>query len=224
MVKHVWLNPSSWASSESRSCEFSLRPTRRGAFIIRLDCGTNMAMSRIVAEGRSRRSTRRRSSRPRFSMPGAMRRPARSCAAYLGRKLRERGWAEARRAADRGARRADGGARLCRRPRLRERPRRRRSRGAAMARGGSATALRAAGIGEEDGAEAREAAEDGRLGRPPCALPSAGGSGPFAAAEADRPAREKALAAMLRAGHPPRSRAAHRRPPGRAKSRDADTC
>jgi regulatory protein len=28
--------------------------------------------------------------------------------------------------------------------------------------------------------------------------------GPFAAVQADRPAREKALAAMLRAGHPPR--------------------
>ncbi len=63
-------------------------------------------------------------------------------------------------------------------------------------------ALRAAGIGEEDGAEAREAAGEGAWD---AALRFAERRkiGPFAAAEADRPAREKAFAAMLRAGHPP---------------------
>ena len=84
-----------------------------------------------------------------------------------------------------------------------------------MASGGSAQALRAAGIGEEDGAEAREAAEAGAW---EAALRFAERRkiGPFAAADADRPAREKAFAAMLRAGHPPGARAAHRgRPTGR---------
>ena len=62
-------------------------------------------------------------------------------------------------------------------------------------------ALRAAGIGEEDAAEANAAARDGAFD---AALRYAERRrfGPFAAAEPDRPAREKALAAMLRAGHP----------------------
>jgi regulatory protein len=62
-------------------------------------------------------------------------------------------------------------------------------------------ALRAAGIGEEDAADAREAARDGAWAS---ALRFAERRhlGPFSPAEADRPAREKALAAMLRAGHP----------------------
>ncbi|HEY5713469.1 MAG TPA: RecX family transcriptional regulator [Allosphingosinicella sp.] len=61
-------------------------------------------------------------------------------------------------------------------------------------------ALRAAGIGEEDGAEARESARDGAWG---AALRFAERRriGPFAAAEPDRAARDKAYAAMLRAGH-----------------------
>ena len=122
-------------------------------------------------------------------------------AAYLGRKVRERGWAEAQpppiealveRMAtlgyvdDRAYANARAGA-LTRR-------------GYGLRRVGDA--LRAAGIGEEDGAEAREAAEEGAW---EAALRFAERRkiGPFAAAEADRPAREKAFAAMLRAGHPP---------------------
>jgi len=64
-------------------------------------------------------------------------------------------------------------------------------------------ALRAAGIGEEDGAKAREQAREGAL---QAALRYAERRklGPFAASEGDRTAREKALAAMLRAGHPGR--------------------
>lgn len=63
-------------------------------------------------------------------------------------------------------------------------------------------ALRAAGIAEADSSEARETAEEGAW---EAALRFAERRkiGPFAAAEADRPARDKAYAAMLRAGHPP---------------------
>lgn len=122
-------------------------------------------------------------------------------AAYLDRKVRERGWAEARppqiealveRMAslgyvdDRAWANARAGA-LTRR-------------GYGLRRVGEA--LRAGGIGEEDGVEAREAAGEGAW---EAALRFAERRkiGPFAAAEADRPAREKAFAAMLRAGHPP---------------------
>jgi regulatory protein len=122
-------------------------------------------------------------------------------AAYLGRKVRERGWAEAQAPpietmVERMARlgyvddRAFASAKA----------------GALTRRGYGARrvsqALRAAGIGEEDGAEAREAAEEGAWD---AALRFAERRriGPFSAAEADRPAREKAYAAMLRAGHPP---------------------
>ena len=62
-------------------------------------------------------------------------------------------------------------------------------------------ALRAAGIEEGDAAEARQAARDGAWN---AALRFAERKniGPFAPAEADRAGRDKALAAMLRAGHP----------------------
>ena len=62
-------------------------------------------------------------------------------------------------------------------------------------------ALRAAGIDEADAADAREAAREGAW---QAALRFAERKriGPFAAAAADRPARDKAFAAMLRAGHP----------------------
>jgi regulatory protein len=61
-------------------------------------------------------------------------------------------------------------------------------------------ALRAAGIDAEDAADARNAARDGAW---TAALRFAERRriGPFASAEPDRPAREKAYAAMLRAGH-----------------------
>lgn len=121
--------------------------------------------------------------------------------AYLGRKVRERGWAEAQNPPiealvermaglgyvdDKAFAVAKAGA-LTRR-------------GYGARRVGEA--LRAAGIDEEDGAEARETAEAGAWD---AALRYAERRriGPFAAAEPDRPAREKAFAAMLRAGHPP---------------------
>jgi regulatory protein len=62
-------------------------------------------------------------------------------------------------------------------------------------------ALKAAGIGEEDGAEARGAARDGAFD---AALRFAERKriGPWAREQVERSAREKALASMLRAGHP----------------------
>ncbi len=62
-------------------------------------------------------------------------------------------------------------------------------------------ALRAAGIEEEDGAPALEGAESEAWS---AALRFAERRriGPFADERPERPAREKALAAMLRAGHP----------------------
>ena len=121
-------------------------------------------------------------------------------AAYLGRKLRERGWAGegdppvdeivARMAAlgyvdDRAfaaARAASFGRR-----------------GFGARRLGQA--LRAAGIEEEDAADARETAEAGAW-QAALRFAERRRIGPFAVAEVDRAAREKALAAMLRAGHP----------------------
>ena len=61
-------------------------------------------------------------------------------------------------------------------------------------------ALQAAGIEEEDAAEARDQAEGGAWA---AALRFAERRriGPYAAAPADRPTRERAFAAMVRAGH-----------------------
>jgi regulatory protein len=62
-------------------------------------------------------------------------------------------------------------------------------------------ALRAAGIGEEDSADAREIAS-AEAWQAALRFAQRRRIGPFAEQEADRPAREKALASMLRAGHP----------------------
>ena len=121
--------------------------------------------------------------------------------AYLLRKLRERGWGEAgeppvdhlvERMAALGY--VDDGAFAS-------------ARAAVLGRRGYgerhvAAALRAAGIDEEDSAGARAAAREGAWD---AALRFAQRRriGPFAAVEPDRAGREKALAAMLRAGHSP---------------------
>ena len=120
-------------------------------------------------------------------------------AAYLERKLRERGWsgpaaAPVERLVERFAElgyvddRAFASARA-----------------AALTRRGYgerrvAQALRAAGIGEEDGGPARQEAKDGAWA---AALRFAERRriGPFAAEAPDRDRRQKAAAAMLRAGH-----------------------
>lgn len=62
-------------------------------------------------------------------------------------------------------------------------------------------ALRAAGIGEEDSAEALEEARDGAWAAA-VRFATRKRIGPFATEWPDRPGREKAFAAMLRAGHP----------------------
>ncbi len=187
---------------EPESVKFSLRPTRRGAFIFRLDYGTNMAMS----HDRGRRV------KPPLDAAGLEQaalfyagRYATTRAKlriYLVRKVRERGWSEAQpppidalveRMATLGY--VDDRAFAS-------------ARASALGRRGYGlrrvdAALRAAGIGEEDGAEAREAAGEGAWD---AALRFAERRkiGPFASDEADRAAREKAYAAMLRAGHSPR--------------------
>lgn len=81
------------------------------------------------------------------------------------------------------------------------------SRAAALGRRGYGerrvrNALAAAGIAEEDGADAREQAREGAWD---AALRFAERRriGPFAEAQADRAQREKWMAAMIRAGHPP---------------------
>jgi regulatory protein len=122
-------------------------------------------------------------------------------AAYLERKLRDRGWAGSGappvaglvdRMASLGY--VDDRAFAA-------------ARAASLARRGYGArrvddALRAAGIDEADGADAREAA---RLGAWQAALRFAERRriGPFARSEPSREAREKALGALLRAGHPP---------------------
>lgn len=120
-------------------------------------------------------------------------------AAYLQRKLRERGWAGAgaapvdalvARMAELGY--VDDGAFASARAESLSR------RGYGVRR--IVTALRAAGIGEEDSAPARERAAAAGW---EAALRYAERRriGPFAAAPPDRDRIEKALAAMLRAGH-----------------------
>lgn len=120
--------------------------------------------------------------------------------AYLARKLRERGWAgEGEAPVDRlverlaALRYVDDKAFAA-------------SRAASLGRRGYGErrvreALAAAGIGEEDGADACEQARGGAW-ESALRFAEKRRIGPFAERELDRPAREKALAAMLRAGHP----------------------
>jgi regulatory protein len=119
---------------------------------------------------------------------------------YLERKLRERGWAgPGEPGLDALVERLAGLGYVDDRAFA-------AARGAALSRRGLGArrigqALRAAGIGEEDGREAREAAEAGAW-QAALRFAERRRIGPFAAAETDRPAREKAFAAMVRAGHP----------------------
>jgi regulatory protein len=119
---------------------------------------------------------------------------------YLKRKLRERGWqGESEPAVENLVQRFselgyvdDRGFAAARAEALGRR-------GYGLRRVGQA--LKAAGIEEEDGAPALERAREDAWSS---ALRFAERRriGPFAAQPADRPQREKALAAMLRAGHP----------------------
>ena len=121
--------------------------------------------------------------------------------AYLGRKLYERGWAgEGEPPIERLVERLTASGYVDDRAFAAARAASLGRRGYGERRVGDA--LRAAGIEEADAAEARAAA---RAGAWTAALRFAERRriGPFAPAEADRPGRERALAAMLRAGHPP---------------------
>jgi len=121
-------------------------------------------------------------------------------AAYLVRKIRERGWADDRPAdpegvAERMAALGYVDDRLFAESKAR-----------AMGRRGLGArrvdeALRHAGVGSENAAPAAEAARDGEAATA-LAFARRKRIGPFALVEADRPLREKQLAAMLRAGHP----------------------
>lgn len=121
-------------------------------------------------------------------------------AAYLGRKVQERGWSDdsrppieplVQRIVELGY--IDDSAFAA-------------ARAASLQRRGYgerriAQALKAAGIGDGDAAEARETSREGAF---EAALRFAERKriGPFATEEPDRRSRERAFAAMLRAGHP----------------------
>jgi regulatory protein len=120
-------------------------------------------------------------------------------AAYLNRKLRERGWEgdeppDIERLVERLA--ASGLVDDAFYAQSKARSLMERGYGAARVR----QSLRAAGVGEEDGAAAHELAADEAAA---AALRFARRRriGPYADALPDRAAREKALAAMIRAGH-----------------------
>ena len=118
---------------------------------------------------------------------------------YLKRKLRERGWS--------GDAPADVVALAERMAALGYIDHRRfaQARVGAMGRRGLgarriAGALRAAGIGDEDSDAVQPAIED-QADASAIAFARRRGIGPFATGEVDRPGRQRALAAMLRAGH-----------------------
>lgn len=120
-------------------------------------------------------------------------------AAYLGRKLRERGWEgdeppDVERLVERLA--ASGLVDDAFYAQSKARSLTERGYGAARVR----QSLRAAGIDEEDGAAARELADEEAAA---AALRFARRRriGPYADAVPDRTGREKAIAAMIRAGH-----------------------
>ena len=120
--------------------------------------------------------------------------------AYLTRKIRERGWNGPGEAPVAGlAERLAGLGYIDDRAFA-------ASRAASLARRGYGElrvrdALAAAGIAEADSAEAREQAR-GHAWEAALRFAERRRLGPFAPAESDRTGREKALAAMLRAGHP----------------------
>ncbi len=118
---------------------------------------------------------------------------------YLQRKIRERGWDAAADPAiealvermARGGLVDDATFALSKARNLSER-------GYGMARVGQA--LRASGVEEKDGAEAREFAQD-RAADAAIRFAKRKRIGPFSSERADQKGREKALAAMIRAGH-----------------------
>jgi regulatory protein len=179
---------------------FSLSFNGRGAFIIRLDYGTNMAMTHRHA---------RRSPPPldeaaleqitlRYLARYATTRA--KLAAYLARKLRERGWA--------GVASPDVASLVAKMAMLGYVDDRAfaTARATALARRGYGTrrieaALYAAGVEDEALEEARAVAA-ARTWESALRFARRRGIGPFASETPDRATRERAYAAMLRAGHP----------------------
>lgn len=190
----------------ARADERDLSLGATAAFTIPLHYGTIMAMT----WKRHKSGDRERTARPPLDGEGLERlalfyagRYAVTRAklgAYLARKLRERGWGgEGEPPVERLVERftelgyVDDRAFAD-------------ARAAALGRRGYGArrvdeALRAAGIEEEDGVAARAQAADGAW-EAAVRFAERRRIGPFAAVPPDRPAREKALAAMLRAGHP----------------------
>lgn len=120
-------------------------------------------------------------------------------AVYLGRKLRERGWGGERPAdIDAIVERLSGLGYVDDAAYALSKSRALTARGYGARR--VSQSLRAAGIADEDGEEARELAETDKV---ESALRFARRRrlGPFAAEPVDPAARERALAAMIRAGH-----------------------
>lgn len=122
-------------------------------------------------------------------------------AAYLDRKVRERGWAGERPAETQAL--AEKMASL---GYVDDRAYASAKAGSLVRRGYGprrvAVALRAAGIGDEEGTEAREGAESGEW-QAALALARRRRVGPFASVEPDRDGRQKAFALLIRAGHRP---------------------
>jgi regulatory protein len=119
---------------------------------------------------------------------------------YLVRKLRERGWAgEGEPPVDAIAERMAGLGYVDDRAFASARAASLSRRG--YGRGRVEAALRAAGIEEADAGEARALASD-EAWSAALRFAERRNYGPFAPAQADRPSRERAFGAMLRAGHP----------------------
>jgi regulatory protein len=118
---------------------------------------------------------------------------------YLTRKLKERGWEGGRPDVDTLVERLSGLGYVDDRAFASARAASLQRRGYGERR--VRQALGAAGIEEEDAAEVHEEVKDGAMG---AALRFARKKrlGPFAGAEPDREAKQKAFAAMMRAGHP----------------------
>ncbi len=118
---------------------------------------------------------------------------------YLARKVRERGWDGA---ADPAIERLVG--RMAELGYVDDRAFARAKAGSLAGRGYGdrrvAQALRAAGVSDEDGAAARETGEGAAL-ETALRLARRRRIGPYAETRPDRPGREKAIAALLRAGH-----------------------
>jgi regulatory protein len=180
--------------------EFSLRSRRRGAFIFRPDCGTNKAVTRVHDRKVKLPLDAEALERAALSYAGRYATTRAKLSAYLDRKLREHGWT--------GAGEPPVASLVERMARLGYVDDRAfaSARAAALTRRGYGAlrigaVLRGAGIDDEDAADAREIASEAEW---EAALSFARRRriGPFAETEADRPAREKAVASMLRAGHP----------------------